>query len=203
MAYGSVNCPQCGLKSNVRATSVGTMRRCQNCGHKFIIAEPPLSQRFGSCLGSLLGLVVVASVLVLVCCGGVGWIASRSETPSVSPPTSLSREDRTSQPINPPSEIRPASPGIPAEVPANGVEVPEQPESIIRELDPVPAPQAPSSSRVRTWTSADGKFSTEAEFGGMAFGKVKLRKADGTIVTVDSAKLSDEDQEWIKKRAHP
>ena len=35
----------------------------------------------------------------------------------------------------------------------------------------------------------------------MTAGKVKLKKADGMIVTLPMDKLSDEDQKWIRKRA--
>ncbi len=71
---------------------------------------------------------------------------------------------------------------------------PEKPETTPI-ADPNPA------STARTWTSADGKFTTEAEFAGSMAGKVKLRKADGTTVTLEADKLSEADREWIKKRA--
>ena len=51
---------------------------------------------------------------------------------------------------------------------------------------------------VRTWTDNTGKFSVDAEFNGMSFGKVQLKKNDGKIIKIDLEKLSDEDREWIK-----
>ncbi len=59
----------------------------------------------------------------------------------------------------------------------------------------------PEPAPVRTWTSTSGKFSIEAAFVSKAGDKVKLKKADGTIITVEAEKLSEDDQEWIKNRA--
>jgi SLA1 homology domain 1, SHD1 len=73
--------------------------------------------------------------------------------------------------------------------------------------DPAPAPVAKSAPArnaapaTRNWTSADGKFSTEAGFQGTAAGKVKLQKTDGSVITVDIEKLSEADQKWINQRA--
>jgi hypothetical protein len=52
----------------------------------------------------------------------------------------------------------------------------------------------------RTWTDSTGKYKTEAKFGGVAFDKVTLIKRDGSKVQLPLAKLSDEDQKWIKQR---
>jgi uncharacterized cupin superfamily protein len=64
-------------------------------------------------------------------------------------------------------------------------------------------PTTKTSSRdnrpsVRTWTSADGKFSTEAEFQGLLAGKVKLRRVDGSTINIDDEKLSEADRKWIR-----
>jgi hypothetical protein len=56
------------------------------------------------------------------------------------------------------------------------------------------------AAKWRTWTDSTGTHKTEAKFGGMAFGKIKLIKKDGTTVQVPLEKLSDEDQQWIKDR---
>lgn len=61
-------------------------------------------------------------------------------------------------------------------------------------------PPAPRPSPLREWTDASGRFAVEAEFQGMAFGKVKLKKADGVIVEVPYDSLSITDQEWIRRR---
>jgi hypothetical protein len=66
--------------------------------------------------------------------------------------------------------------------------------------------QSPAKSEVRsefrTWTDASGKHKTEAQFNGMAFGKVKLLKRNGGEITIPLEKLSDNDKEWIKQQGH-
>ncbi len=52
----------------------------------------------------------------------------------------------------------------------------------------------------RTWTDTTGEHKIEAKFGGLAAGKVKLIKRDGSTIQVPLEKLSDDDQEWIDKR---
>ena len=59
----------------------------------------------------------------------------------------------------------------------------------------------PEPPATRTWTSTIGQFSVEASFMGHAGDKIKLRKTDGTIITVDAAKLSDSDRQWINDRS--
>ena len=54
----------------------------------------------------------------------------------------------------------------------------------------------------RMWTDSTGQFKTKAMFGGMAGGKVKLIKKDGSTVRVPLEKLSEEDQQWIKSKSH-
>lgn len=179
------------------------MRRCQNCGHKFVITEPPFSRRIASCLGSLIGLIVVATLAVFGCCGGLGWLASRSTTTTSVPKPALSPRTLPVAPINPPAHNLPAAPETPTEPEETDFNSSEPIEPIVEEPTHFPAKREVINPKIRRWTSADGKFTTEAEFGGMAFGKVKLRKANGTIVTVDATQLSGDDREWIKKRTHP
>jgi len=52
----------------------------------------------------------------------------------------------------------------------------------------------------RTWTDSTGQHKTEAKFAGMAFGKVKLMKEDGTTIELSFERLSKEDQQWIEDR---
>jgi len=52
----------------------------------------------------------------------------------------------------------------------------------------------------RIWRDATGQFETEAQFLGMAAGKVKLRKKTGSMIDVPIERLSTEDQEWIRKQ---
>ncbi|WP_254510765.1 SHD1 domain-containing protein [Anatilimnocola floriformis] len=54
---------------------------------------------------------------------------------------------------------------------------------------------------VRTWTSADGKFTVEAEFISFGAGKVKLRRVDnGKELNLDANHFSPADIAWIKSR---
>ena len=62
-------------------------------------------------------------------------------------------------------------------------------------VDQPKASAAPS----RTWTDATGKFRTEAEYLGLDDGKVKLKKANGKVITVPLEKLSEADQEYVRK----
>ena len=57
----------------------------------------------------------------------------------------------------------------------------------------VPAPTA-TPKGPRTWTDTTGKFKIEAELVRVADGKVELKKADGTVVSVPLDKLSAADQ---------
>jgi hypothetical protein len=57
-----------------------------------------------------------------------------------------------------------------------------------------------SDSNLRTWTDKTGNFTTKAEFVDVSDGKVTLRKPDGTPLVVSLEKLSEEDQEWIRKQ---
>ena len=66
---------------------------------------------------------------------------------------------------------------------------------------PVTSPTAaPAAAKLRTWQDASGKFSVEAEFVTSMAGVVKLRKTDGTTISLPMEKLSDEDQQYIRKR---
>jgi hypothetical protein len=57
------------------------------------------------------------------------------------------------------------------------------------------------ATELRAWTDAETGRTLEAEYVGVAFGKVKLRKADGTEVSVSVERLSKDDQEWIRQRS--
>jgi len=50
----------------------------------------------------------------------------------------------------------------------------------------------------RKWTSSDGKFSVEAELVSVDAGKVKLKKANGTVATVPVDRLSAEDRQYLE-----
>jgi hypothetical protein len=60
---------------------------------------------------------------------------------------------------------------------------------------------ARSAEDNRTWTVADGDGTLKATFLTRIGDKVKLKKDDGTIITVTLDQLSEEDRQWIKNRA--
>ncbi|MGB6043618.1 MAG: SHD1 domain-containing protein, partial [Pirellulales bacterium] len=60
---------------------------------------------------------------------------------------------------------------------------------------------AASTPKLRTWTDRSGRFSIDAEFAGAAAGKVRLRKADGSTITLPIDRLGDDSQAWIKEHA--
>jgi hypothetical protein len=69
--------------------------------------------------------------------------------------------------------------------------------SAVAASPPQPTAELPVGKK---WSSADGKFSTEAEFMSAGGGKVKLRKRDGSEISVAIDRLSVEDQRWIQDR---
>jgi hypothetical protein len=52
-------------------------------------------------------------------------------------------------------------------------------------------------SAMRTWTDTTGSFHVEAKFRGVKDGKVKLERANGQVLNVPMAKLSDDDKKFI------
>lgn len=89
-----------------------------------------------------------------------------------------------------------------------------KPATTVKPIDPIPAkeepkpepvPELPSpppkDDKLRTWRDASGQFNIEAEFRGMSFGSVKLKKQDGKLINVPLEKLSDEDKKWIERKS--
>ena len=52
----------------------------------------------------------------------------------------------------------------------------------------------------RTWKSADGRFSTEAELLGLKDGKAQLKKTDGKVIQVPLRSLDAADRQYVSKR---
>ena len=50
----------------------------------------------------------------------------------------------------------------------------------------------------RTWTSSNGRFTTEAELLDFKDGKAQLKKTDGKVIEVPLLSLSAEDRQYIK-----
>jgi hypothetical protein len=59
------------------------------------------------------------------------------------------------------------------------------------------AEPAKTSSAMRTWKDASGKYTIEAKMVGFADGLVQLERPDGTTISVPLEKLSDEDQKFV------
>ena len=56
-----------------------------------------------------------------------------------------------------------------------------------------------SRAETRTWTDSTGKFKIEADFLEIAEGQVKLQRPDGKRVSLPLAKLSKDDQTYLKE----
>ena len=50
---------------------------------------------------------------------------------------------------------------------------------------------------MRTWTDTSGSFHVEAKFRGVKDGKASLERANGQVISVPMAKLSDADRQFI------
>lgn len=62
------------------------------------------------------------------------------------------------------------------------------------------APAEDATKVLRTWRSADGRFSVEARLTGVLGGVAYLKKADGTTIKVPCEKLSAEDRAFLEGR---
>jgi outer membrane protein assembly factor BamB len=58
---------------------------------------------------------------------------------------------------------------------------------------------ARAQSEMRTWTSADGKYTTEATFLDYQNQRVQLQRADGKQIALPLSALSKEDQEYVRQ----
>jgi len=60
-------------------------------------------------------------------------------------------------------------------------------------------PATGNTREPRTWTDATGKHHTVAQYLGRANGKVRLKKPDGTIITVPLGQLSPADRKYVEE----
>jgi hypothetical protein len=58
----------------------------------------------------------------------------------------------------------------------------------------------PEPATMRTWTSRNGNFSIQAKYISAEETKVTLEKENGTIITVEVSKLSQEDRDYVKRQ---
>jgi hypothetical protein len=187
MAYSSGNCPQCGVKLNLRESSIDAVRRCEACGFEFAARKASFS--LTGCLGNLFSLIGV-SIFILLCCGAVAIFIFAMNHDWSPPPVA------DSTPITTP-EAAPVEPAVtPQDLPPEPMPEPSptvQPELAVDQ-------KQSTATDIRTWTDKTGKFSTDASFGGMAGGSVTLHKADGTTIKIPLDQLSQSDQDWIAAR---
>ena len=78
---------------------------------------------------------------------------------------------------------------------------PAPPETVAAKPEPKPTKPSPKPKTpvLRDWTI--GTTTIHAEFRGVIAGKVRLRRDDSQIVTVQADELSDADREWIRQRS--
>lgn len=69
----------------------------------------------------------------------------------------------------------------------------------LKESGVEPEPENPDPA-YRTWTSHDGRFSTEAQLVDFDSDQVRLRKKSGEVIQVPREKLSPEDLEYLAKQ---
>lgn len=58
---------------------------------------------------------------------------------------------------------------------------------------------APDQSKVRTWTDHSGSFKVDAQFLGVADGKIHLHKVNGVKIAVPISKMSQPDLDYVEK----
>lgn len=61
---------------------------------------------------------------------------------------------------------------------------------------------APDQSKVRTWTDHSGSFKVDAQFLGVADGKIHLHKVNGVKIAVPVSKMSQPDLDYVEKVTH-
>ena len=60
----------------------------------------------------------------------------------------------------------------------------------------------PDAAKTRTWTDHSGSFKVEAQFIGVADGKIHLHKVNGVKIAVPVSKMSPEDLAYVEKVTH-
>lgn len=150
-----------------------------------------------------LGCLVVGGVMMVASCAGLSYLGSLSQT---MPPPKSNRDHSSghfvyTKPLaenRKPHHVSSVQPhSLPAELQSEDL-LPNPGESALEtpKEKPKPAPRP-----VRTWTSADGQFSVEAEFISFGNGVVRLRRVDNAKeLKLDEETLSAQDMAWIRSR---
>jgi hypothetical protein len=106
-------------------------------------------------------------------------------------PSRQSAPPQANRPAPAASAAPPANVPAPSSVPASAS--PAQTETAKAK----PQPKKAREFEVRLWKDATGKFSIEAKLSGLAGGVVKLKRADGSVISVPVEKLSEEDRAYL------
>ena len=213
MAYHSVICPQCGVKSNLQESSLGTLKKCPNCGLKYVAQRPPFP--FVGCMIGILAVFGAGVVCFFVCCGGLAGIAgSTAHVPPQSPisnkspntpaqPASIS-PDRSSSAANreTPTDVIPSPERTPPDGSVPASEVPQTASQPSFDAESIKFPSDETAERTRTFKSHDGNFSVDAVFLALHNEVAYFRKVSGSsLVEVPMEKLSNSDRVWIRRIA--
>lgn len=177
---------------------------------------------FGGTVGVFVGIGFAVFVVPMLCCGGCLLIGTAT-APIVERAEREAREAEAAQaaakrdpqpavdamqpdpdrplppilPLPPPEQLQQPATPPPAVPQPNMEQLRREAEERKREEAERQAAEAAKAERTRTWSTADGKFTVEAEFAGKAFDRVKLRKADGSEIWVDLGTLCEADREWV------
>jgi hypothetical protein len=155
------------------------------------VAEEPAGSPGATIVGMLLALALVmgGGFLCILFCGGILFTIAASSAPVA--------------PLAPAITVAPAVPSTDNQQSEKDSQQSQEPIAPAAEAPsqmPVasePVAELPQSKR-RLWHSIDQRFSTEAEFAGAIGNQVRLRRADGDVITVGKEHLSIEDQQWIR-----
>jgi type IV secretory pathway VirB10-like protein len=140
------------------------------------------------------------AIIVLAVVGWLVWRANQPDKQPDKPPTAPSVAPATRpEPEASPETIKPeATPATPEAKPKPEASPKPKPEPEAPKATPKATEGLPPGFRI--WSDSTGTYKTRAKFGGMASGKVKLIKEDGSTVQIPLEKLSDEDQDWINAK---
>lgn len=164
----------CGVDRG--ATNYVAELPAKSTSHFFIIAPDPTVAYMTSASLSLWSDELQVTDMKI---GNLGALQSALRTATFAPRQNRRRSARPGL-----SGTAPRSPG-----PASGVE------------NRTTEPNSRSTEDNRTWTVADAAGPLKATFVTRIGDKVKLKKDDGTVITVTLDQLSEEDRLWIKNRA--
>ena len=197
-------CKDCGYTWYPRGKSLSPT--CPNCGGRNTAID------LTGCYAILIAVALLGGGLICITlCGGIAGLTTPKRQPDPAPvvwnlPADQPRNNgaevpaQIEEPKNPINEPRP-----------KGNQDPKPPTAPLRKMLP-PEPEEPAKPprsvlspesmldwhAYRTWTSADGKFTTKAKIKFLAYEILKLEKADGTVISIKPDQLSDDDQSFVQ-----